>query len=239
MKATSRSNGRIQVLTPIRAGYFLLFTLFTLILLFLPAPSLGQLNETASAWAARLSKDYDMRTALEISNSREPQSTADAMIAWNEAIENRIEKVHALDLMNFVNLYSPIWNGSKVDPTTLNKLTARAKLLNREQIQAWQNALKSIQGKDVSDLWAIGILVTIDSIFRQGEYNTKQSEALRARLAALPPIAVDLLATKLKTAKAVAAGKMVSQEALFKGGSFNQKYFDEAMKMLDTTLTKK
>ena len=204
-----------------------------------PNCTLAQRTEPPSSWAARLAKDYDSRSALEIFNSRDPKSIAEAIAAWAMAIEGRTEEAHGLDLMMFVSRYSPIWNGNAIDQANLGKLTSRVKLLNREQNNDWRTALKAAHGDDVNDLWTCGILVTIEPVFNQGKFDAAQSDAMRARLILLPEAAVALLAKRLNTGKAVAAGKMISQDALFPGNKFNQKYFDDTVKALESALARK
>jgi hypothetical protein len=129
--------------------------------------------------------------------------------------------------------------GSSVDKAALTKLMGRLKLLDRGRIQNWRTALRSVQGNDVSEEWAAGILITVDSVFPPSGFDATRSEVLRTRLSTLPPAAVATLATKLSTAKAIVAGKMIQQDALFSGSDFNQKYFDDSLKALDRAIVKK
>jgi hypothetical protein len=161
------------------------------------------------------------------------------MLAWKGASEARGGKINALSLMIFVNQYSPIWNGSSVDDTALDTLMQRLKVIDQEQIKNWQTALASAQGDQVSDDWAAGILITLDCAFSEKGFDPKRADTLRVRLTVLPRDSITALANKLNTAKGVVAAKMISQDALFSGDKFNQTYFDESMKALDSAIAKK
>jgi hypothetical protein len=189
------------------------------------------------AWAGRVvSGYYDARQEADASIARMGDSTGMAYVlnslrAAFDAARN--ERNATMERLTFLTRYRPIWKGDKVITAEWDRRAARIKYVSDEVTKQWTPALEAAHGSSIAEVWIVGFLIDMDSLFTESGLNARRSAVLFGRLKALPKSAIDPLAKALNAGAAWAAELLIQNDDLFdQSGAMGQAQFESAMKLL-------
>lgn len=193
------------------------------------------------AWAGRVASGYyDARQEADASIARmgDTQGTVyllNSMRASFDAARN--ERIATMDRLTFLTRYRPIWKSDKVITTEWDRRAARIKYVSDEVTKQWTSALEAAHGDSIAEVWIVGFLIDMDSLFTESALDARRSTVLLGRLKALPKSAITPLAKALNAGAAWAAELLIQNDDLFdQGGALRRAQFDSAMKLLDGRL---
>src|SRR5260370_15799659 len=194
-----------------------------------------------TAWAGRVASGYyDARqeSVASIARMGDTQGTVDLFNSLRASFDAaRNERIPTAERLLFLTRYRPIWKGDRVVTTEWDRRAARIKFVSDEVTKQWTSALEAVHGDSISEVWIVGFLIDIDSLFTDSGINARRSTVLIGRLKVLPKSAIDLLAKALNTGGAWAAELLIQNDDLFdQGGALSQAQFDSAMKLLAALL---
>jgi hypothetical protein len=162
--------------------------------------------------------------------------------AWVDALKTATEGelssvLYQPPLITFLAQLDPLFEKGQFHPTIARRYFARLKQLPPNTIHRLEKTLEAItepMGERASKLKCVGYLIQFDRFFPDEAFSRQEGDLLIGRLQSLNPDAIKRWEKAMDTYPSQAAVALATSDGLFEQGRFNQRSFDEALKLTKT-----
>ena len=200
-------------------------------------------GESSTAWASRLVASGYVGSAdeggLAATRMGDTEGMVHVMNSLTPALGDARSKRIGMNTIIFVTRYRPIWKADKVVTAEWDARCAHVPALQDDFVKQWQDVLAKVDASSaLGEMWTIGLLIDVPTMFAGSGVDSKRSAVLQERIAHLPPASVAQISDLLRIQKPWAALLVAQNDVLFTGSTLDGTRFSAAMKDIQSSVAK-